>query len=342
MPVAGERCERCTEGPPCAPGGVCSVVDGRGSCEVDVCRGYCLNGGTCATSAQGVAACACAAGWAGVRCELRARAPDAAHDNDTPPRRGAGDDAGDDAGLRPHQSLAECEPGPEGGCVNGGRCVATVGGQRCACAGGSPWGGSRCSVYVGYDHTCKHLGCPPTTVCVWRPTPDAEEEGTPFCACLEGATCPPTDKYKMMGGLAPRPPSRAPPPASAEGGALHAALATLLVLALLGLLALLALRWRRRGAFVHARLADNVEINNPMYLAGDDDADAPPPAPPAPLAPLAQRHANGSNHFANPVYESMYAQQQNNPVEEHANLLEGEGAGGAAGAGGERDRAALL
>lgn len=39
------------------------------------------------------------------------------------------------------------------------------------------------------------------------------------------------------------------------------------------------------GAFVHARLADNVEISNPMYLAGDDDADAPPPAP------LAQRHS---------------------------------------------------
>lgn len=25
------------------------------------------------------------------------------------------------------------------------------------------------------------------------------------------------------------------------------------------------------GAFVHARLADNVEINNPMYLAGEDE-----------------------------------------------------------------------
>lgn len=155
--------------------------------------------------------------------------------------------------------------------MNGGRCVATVGGLRCACAGGSPWGGARCSFYVGYDHACKHLGCPPTTVCVWRPTgrygsepthdmrvgpslmtfrrvtANSEEEGTPFCACLEGATCPPTDKYKMMGGLAPRPPSRAPPPpVQSQGGALHAALAALLLLALLGLLALLALRWRRR------------------------------------------------------------------------------------------------
>lgn len=168
------------------------------------------------------------------------------------------------------ESPASCEPGPEGGCVNGGRCVATVGGLRCACAGGSPWGGARCGVYVGYDHACKHLGCPPTTVCVWRPTCEyaptrlargdcaplttpirrvaasAEEEGTPYCACLEGAPCPPTDKYKMMGGLAPRPPSRAPPPQPAPSGALHVALAALMLLALIALAALFVLRWRRR------------------------------------------------------------------------------------------------
>lgn len=171
------------------------------------------------------------------------------------------------------ESPAECQPGPEGGCLNGGRCVATVGGLRCACAKGSAWGGARCGVFVGHDHACKHLGCPPTTVCVWRPTrqytsrPTArrvglgnnlrgigiaanpEEEGTPFCACLEGAPCPPTDKYKMMGGLAPRPPSRAspsPPAPSGASGALHGALAALLLLALAALAALFVLRWRRR------------------------------------------------------------------------------------------------
>lgn len=53
------------------------------------------------------------------------------------------------------------------------------------------------------------------------------------------------------------------------------------------------------GAFVHARLADNVEISNPMYLAGDDEAEPPPPAP------LAQRHSVSSAFLAlSPTFES--------------------------------------
>lgn len=41
-----------------------------------------------------------------------------------------------------------------------------------------------------------------------------------------------------------------------------------------------------RGLFVHARLADNVEISNPMYLAGEDEpaASRTPRTPPAPRA----------------------------------------------------------
>lgn len=60
------------------------------------------------------------------------------------------------------------------------------------------------------------------------------------------------------------------------------------------------------GAFVHARLSDNVEINNPMYLAGEDE-----------LEP-AHAHANGGSHFANPVYDSMYAAPQHAEVQPRA------------------------
>lgn len=131
---AGERCERCADGPACAPGGVCSVVDGRGYCATDLCRGFCLNGvsgrrrggqgfrggsaglSLCLQAAcelvQGAAVCACGAGLTGMRCERRERerAPTpvpTAHDNDTPPRR-LGDD---DHDLRPHREYSHQNTG---------------------------------------------------------------------------------------------------------------------------------------------------------------------------------------------------------------------------------------
>lgn len=55
------------------------------------------------------------------------------------------------------------------------------------------------------------------------------------------------------------------------------------------------LRRRRTGQpFLHARLTDNVEITNPMYLG---DADEGP----------AFVHEDDKVHFGNPVYEQMYA-----------------------------------
>ncbi|XP_047540042.1 platelet endothelial aggregation receptor 1-like [Vanessa atalanta] len=182
-----------------------------------------------------------------------------------------------------------------GSCAHGGRCVRGAGageGGACACAGA--WGGPRCQHYVGYDHACLSAACPPPTVCIWRPSNNPSEPGTPFCACGEGLQC--------AGGASAE---------SGGGAAWGAGLLALLALLAALLAALYVVHRRRHGAFVHARLAEGaeaLEISNPMYLAGDDDRDAP-----------AQ---NGGNHFANPIYESMYAPQDNNPPEEQASLLE--------------------
>lgn len=94
--------------------------------------------------------------------------------------------------------------------------------------------------------------------------------------------------------------------AGAGAGAWAGAILALIALAGAVFAALFVLHRRRHGAFVHARLADNVEINNPMYLAGEDEPEG--------------AHTNGGKHFANPVYESVYAPQQN-PTEEQDNLL---------------------
>ncbi|XP_060807225.1 prolow-density lipoprotein receptor-related protein 1 [Amyelois transitella] len=162
------------------------------------------------------------------------------------------------------------------GCDNGGACTL----DACACA--SPWGGARCRHYVGHDHACLALRCK-TNFCAWRPDPtNPSSPGAAYCV---------------------------PPPPAAS----HAWLiASVLVAAVLAV-SLAALRLSRsRRAFAHARLADNVEISNPMYLAGEDEPDPRPPE---------RTHSNGGSHFANPVYESMYAPQQGAPTEEHANLL---------------------
>ncbi|KAL0811630.1 hypothetical protein ABMA28_009082 [Loxostege sticticalis] len=176
----------------------------------------------------------------------------------------------------------------QGSCLQGGRCVATrespAAEPRDVCVCAAPYGGPRCAHYVGQDHACQALLCPPQAVCAWRPS----------CTPALGG-----------GGDAV---TAAPTSGGAWGGALLALAALLAAV----LAALYLIHRRRHGAFVHARLADNVEISNPMYLAGEDEPDPPPRQNP---------HANGGNHFANPVYESMYAPQQNNPTEEQANLL---------------------
>ncbi|XP_068625235.1 uncharacterized protein [Battus philenor] len=124
--------------------------------------------------------------------------------------------------------------------------------------------------------------------------------GEAYCACLDGATCEAPRSGVSEGSNA----------ASGGGAAWLGASLALFTLLSLALAVLYLIRRRRRGAFLHARLADNVEINNPMYLGGEDD-----------LEPRADAPAGG-NHFANPVYESMYSPQDAHPTEERANLLQ--------------------
>ncbi|KAJ8710459.1 hypothetical protein PYW08_008974 [Mythimna loreyi] len=209
-----------------------------------------------------------------------------------------------------------------GGACEHGACVRTAAGRACVCAGA--WGGARCSLYVGHDNACSARACKQPALCVWGPDLSATEPGPVYCACQEGASC--TTPHAQA--TEPTAPAVGAAGAAGAGGAWAGAVLALLALLAGVLAALWALQRRRRGAFVHARLSDNVEINNPMYLAGEDELEAP----------HAHTHNNGGNHFANPVYDSMYAPQQNNPAEEHANLL----ASRAADASPTPERAALL
>ncbi|KAJ2938960.1 hypothetical protein O0L34_g17771 [Tuta absoluta] len=303
----GIFCEQCDDAPDCAAGSFCVRTDAGVECRADICRDMCLNQGTCSVSSDGRVTCACPPQWSGETCERPACVDsDCATTNDSSTHNRNPND------LHP---MPDCVPGD---CMNGGRCVATHVGHACACAG--PYGGARCTSYVGHDHACVERACPVTTVCVWRSSLNPNDPGTPFCACLEGARCTPPP----IG----TPPVAAPAEPTSSGGAWGGAIIALLLLVCAVLGAVYIIHRKRHGAFVHARLADNVEINNPMYLAGEDEAEPR----------NNHTHANGGNHFANPVYESMYAPQQNNPTEEHDNLLDGSGDGSPPPA----ERAALL
>ncbi|XP_045761801.1 platelet endothelial aggregation receptor 1-like [Maniola jurtina] len=261
----------------------------------------------CAHGFSGENCTECAAGEAGAPCRAAAACRDHCLNNGTcSAATGAARCAcaarwrGERCELpaEPAPDAADAQLPPEWGscseaCAHGGRCVRAGAGGACACAGG--WGGPRCTHYVGHDDACRALACAPPAACVWRAAADPAAAGTPYCACGAGAQC------------------AAPVGAPGAGGAAWGA-GLLAVLALLAALlaALYVVHRRRHGAFVHARLAEGagegLEISNPMYLAGDDDHEPHQDAP----------RANG-NHFANPIYESMYAPEQ--PPEEQAALL---------------------
>ncbi|XP_063542351.1 adhesive plaque matrix protein 2-like [Cydia strobilella] len=305
----GTHCERCDGdmNGVCAPGSVCELTPAGPKCSPYLCQGLCQNQGTCVVSSSGRVSCVCPSEWSGARCERRACvdaacATHGAHDtHDTHDTHGANDVQDrfkfgeDDHDYKPHGKHPKSPFCSHGDCENGGRCIATSAGSRCECKG--TYGGPFCGHYVGHGHACTTANCRPPSLCVWTPVDDPMLPGQAFCACIEGASCtPPHDRVVEA--------------APSSGGAwAGAGVALLLLLVAVGA-ATYVLHRRRHGAFVHARLADNVEISNPMYLADDEPPRRdllPPP------------RENGGNHFANPVYESMYAPSV--PLPEEQNLL---------------------
>ncbi|XP_048001348.1 prolow-density lipoprotein receptor-related protein 1 [Leguminivora glycinivorella] len=298
----GYHCERCDGDMNgfCAPGNVCEQTATGPKCRPYMCQGLCQNQGTCIVSPYGRVSCACPSEWSGARCERRACvdaacATHGAHGaNDVQDRLKFGND---DHDYKPHGKQFKLPYCSHGDCENGGRCIATSAGMRCECKGA--YGGPFCGHYVGHGHACTTANCRPPSLCVWTPVDDPMLPGQAYCACIEGASCtPPRDRNIAEAA-----------PTSSGGAWAGAGVAILLLLAVVGA-AIYVLHRRRHGAFVHARLADNVEINNPMYLADDEPPRRdllPPP------------RENGGNHFANPVYESMYAPSVPQPEEQ--NLL---------------------
>lgn len=198
-------------------------------------------------------------------------------------------------------------------CQNGGSCLEIRNVPICNCT--AQWNGKNCEQFVGHNNPCVnycensgicHLySSQPACTCIgeWigrkcdNPPNCIEECGVCLpdssineCACSNGTirAC----IYDLV--------SKGMSKEKLETGRVLTILA--IIIGILSLIVSLGggafyfVRKHRRGSsFAHARLNDNVEITNPMYLNDVDDAPA-------------FVHEPDKVHFANPVYESMYAE----------------------------------
>ncbi|XP_034653858.1 prolow-density lipoprotein receptor-related protein 1 isoform X1 [Drosophila subobscura] len=307
----GKRCETNECADFCKNGGSC-VIGSKGQrqckcpngfygehCESTSCRDYCQNGGTCSEGGHYLN-CVCPSRYYGRRCEmdlcLTADPPRFCQTSTVPIRN-------------PCTGII---------CQNAGTCHVIKGVAMCNCT--DDWNGDFCTTPVGYDNPCIRY-CANGGVC------HLDEYIRPHCSCIgewQGNACelPP----HCVGGECSvcRPgssineclcgPQKVVPclTDSAEGalkgeqeptesGSVFSILAvvlsvTPLVVALFAGAIYFLKKHRIAQPFSHARLTDNVEImlTNAMYRGDADEA------------PTFSTEDDKGN-FANPVYESMYA-----------------------------------
>ncbi|KAL9703738.1 hypothetical protein quinque_007256 [Culex quinquefasciatus] len=310
---SGRSCEVDTCINQCENGGECSIVRGSPKCscpegvtgercENRGCTELCRNGGDCVTGPSPY--CKCRQGWTGSFCEV---------------------DLCDGSENQPSYCSPEHPPPsplPKSCgtyvCSNAGHCLEVRGEPICNCT--QQYAGRHCEHYIGYHNPCNYycknngicqldirtssnITYETSCVCVgeWqgdqceRPPPCIEDCGTceagssiNECMCEDGrlSICL---KEIVLAELEGRD----------RTGYTLSILAIVLFVILIAVAgfggALYGLKKRRNGQpFSHARLTENVEITNPMYLGDVEEVPS-------------FVHEDDKAHFANPVYDSMYA-----------------------------------
>ncbi|XP_002138212.3 prolow-density lipoprotein receptor-related protein 1 isoform X1 [Drosophila pseudoobscura] len=342
----GEQCEHCLN-LTCENGGVCRETltgtpqcecpDGYTGkrCEINECADFCKNGGSCVIGSKGQRQCKCPSGFYGEHCESSS-CRDYCQNGGTCSERGRylnciclsryyGRRCEMDLCLTsdpPQFCEASQVPvrNPCTGiiCQNAGTCHVIKGVAMCNCT--DQWNGDFCTMPVLEDNPCIRY-CANGGVC------HLDEYVRPHCSCIgewQGNACelpphcvggecnvcrPGSSINECLCGAQKVVPCLTD---SAEGalkgdqeptqsGSVLSMLAvilsvTLLVVALFAGAIYFLKKHRIAQPFSHARLTDNVEImlTNAMYRG---DADEPPTF----------STEDDKGNFANPVYESMYA-----------------------------------
>lgn len=282
----------------------CSCPDGSygDRCENQNCKELCRNGGFCMIGPKPF--CSCRKGYEGQYCEIDLCESSENRPEYCPPVRPS-----------PSPLPTPCEHYI---CSNTGHCLEVRGKPICNCT--NQYGGKHCEMYVGYNNPCINY-CKNSGICqldvysVWNVT------YVPSCVCVgewTGTQCErPPNCIEECGTCVA---GSSINECICEDGSLSICLKeiavaelegrdragfTLKILAIVLFVILLAvagfggalygLKKRRGGLpFSHARLTENVEITNPMYLGDVEEVPS-------------FVHEDDKAHFANPVYDSMYA-----------------------------------
>ncbi|XP_055591150.1 low-density lipoprotein receptor-related protein 1 [Uranotaenia lowii] len=343
----------------------CECPDGFSgrTCELDICIGYCDNGGQCIIE-HGSAKCSCPQGTFGERCENRdcfqlcLNGGECVRDKNPYCHCRIGysgpyceTDLCDSLENRPSY-CPPIRPSPSPSpptacedfvCSNTGHCLKVQGKPICNCT--NQYAGKHCENYVSYPNPCTNH-CKNDGICQLQVISSANVTYVPSCVCVgewTGDQCerPPNcvddcgtcvaDSFinECMcedGTLSSclKQISLSELESRDRAGYTLSVLAVVLFVILIGVAgfggALYGLKKRRGGQpFSHARLTENVEITNPMYLGDTEEVPA-------------FIHEDDKAHFANPVYDSMYAGSIN--VHSDSSTLPLSGVGGILGVGG--------
>ncbi|XP_067627209.1 prolow-density lipoprotein receptor-related protein 1 isoform X1 [Eurosta solidaginis] len=356
----GEQCEHCVN-LTCANGGICRQTlkgttqcecpDGFTGkrCEVNVCDGFCKNQGVCSIGTKGGPQCQCPHGFYGEQCESDSCQTfcfnggvcleKAQHLTCSCGERFEGERCETDlckTATPPHfcdeSELPSRNPCTGIICQNSGTCHVIKGIAMCNCT--DQWNGEFCERPVAEDNPCVGF-CKNSGVC------HLDAYTVPHCSCIgewEGDACNMPPKCISSCGVCRTGSSineclcsngRITPCLAESADNLNierqqgqeraANVLSVLVVMLAIAILLLTLfggavyflkKHRISQPFSHARLTDNVEImlTNPMYRG---DADETP----------AFVHEDDKGNFANPVYESMYADAIVEPAAVAENVL---------------------
>ncbi|XP_050540895.1 low-density lipoprotein receptor-related protein 1 [Daktulosphaira vitifoliae] len=170
-----------------------------------------------------------------------------------------------------------------GFCFNGGSCFIEADQANCMCTVG--WTGQRCTDRFTCSNYCLNGG-----ICV----EPQESSGNLLCNCRKNFSGERCQKQLFVEHTLPEYKNKQ------SFNALWIIFFIIIILILVTSITYYFTKLRRRRSFLHVRMQENIEVNNPMYIQDDIDEEDLHLDRAFPL------QEKPSGNFGNPVYDSVY------------------------------------